>query len=314
MIDIKEKRITITGGTGFLGSFVVDELKKKGVTSIFVPRSSKYNLVHKEKVKQLFDDTEPDILIHLAAKVGGIGFLMKNPGIVFYENAMMGIQLLEESRKRDIEKVVLIGTVCSYPKITKVPFKEDNLWDGYPDEITGYYGIAKKILHVQAMAYREQYGLNTIYLLPTNLYGPRDNFDLESSHVIPALIRKIIDAKANNKKYITVWGTGNATREFLYVKDAAKGIVQATELYNNSAPVNLGTGIEISIKDITQKIMNLVSYKGELRFDKSKPDGQPRRCLDVSRAFKEFGFKASTPIEQGLKETIAWYKANREKN
>jgi GDP-L-fucose synthase len=303
-----KKVVLVTGGAGFLGSFVVEKLKERGCNDIFVPRSKDYNLVEMEAVKRVYKDAKPDIVIHLAAKVGGIGANRANPGKFFYDNLMMGVQMMEEGRRFGIEKFVAIGTICAYPKFTSVPFKEEDLWNGYPEETNAPYGLAKKMLLVQAQAYRQQYGFSAIYLLPVNLYGPRDNFDLESSHVIPALIKKCINAITNNDSQITVWGTGKATREFLYVEDAAEGILLATERYNKPDPVNLGAGFEISIKDLVELIARLTGFKGKIIWDTSKPDGQPRRMLDTTRAFKEFGFKAKTPFEVGLRKTIEWYR------
>ncbi len=305
------KKVIVTGGNGFLGSFVVDELKKRDCNNIFVPRSSEYNLVEMEAVRRLYKDASPDIVIHLAAKVGGIGANRKNPGSFFYDNLMMGAQLMETGRLFGIEKFVTLGTICSYPKFTPVPFKEEDLWNGYPEETNAPYGLAKKMLLVQSQSYRQQYGFNSICLFPVNLYGPRDNFDPETSHVIPALIKKCFDAINSNKKNIEIWGTGNATREFLYVEDCAEAILLAAEKYNKSEPVNIGIGSEISIKDLVQLICRLTGFKGEIVWDASKPDGQPRRCLDVKRAFNEFGFKAATDLENGLRKTIDWYKGNR---
>jgi len=323
------RRVLVTGGAGFLGSFVVEKLQERGCKDVFVPRSKDYDLVEMEVVKRLYNDSKPDIVIHLAARVGGIGANRENPGNFFYDNLMMGVQLMEVGRQVGIEKFVAIGTVCAYPKFTPVPFHEEDLWNGYPEETNAPYGLAKKMLLVQAQAYRQQYDFNAIYLLPVNLYGPRDNFDPESSHVIPALIRKCVDAmhqtedrgsrseantphlqpQASNLKppSVTVWGTGKPTREFLYVEDAAEGILLATERYNKPEPVNLGTGSEISIKDLVELIAKLTNFKGEIIWDTSKPDGQPRRMLDVSRAEKEFGFKPKTSFEEGLKKTINWY-------
>lgn len=312
----QNKRVLVSGGAGFLGSFVVEKLRERGCKDIFVPRSKDYDLVEMEAVKRLYKDAKPDIVIHLAAKVGGIGANRANPGKFFYDNLMMGIQMMEVGRQVGIEKFVAIGTICAYPKFTPVPFKEEDLWNGYPEETNAPYGLAKKMLLVQAQAYRQQYGFNSIYLLPVNLYGPRDNFDLESSHVIPALIKKISDAmyepdKPDKQKKphapITVWGTGNPTREFLYVEDAAEGIILATERYNKPDPVNLGVGFEISIKDLVELISKLTGFKGKIIWDTSKPDGQPRRMLDTSKAEKEFGFRAKTSFEEGLKKTIEWY-------
>jgi len=301
------KRVTVTGGAGFLGSYVVEKLKERGCKNIFVPRSKDYNLVKMDAVKRVYEDSKPDIVLHLAAKVGGIGANRANPGKFFYDNLMMGTQMMEIGRQFGLKKFVALGTICAYPKFTPVPFKEEDLWNGYPEETNAPYGLAKKMLLVQAQAYRKQYGFNAIYLLPVNLYGPGDNFNPESSHVIPALIKKCIDAINNNDNQIIVWGTGKATREFLYVEDAAEGILLATEKYNKSEPVNLGAGFEISIKDLVKLIAKLTGFKGKIIWDTSKPDGQPRRCLDTSKAEKEFGFKAKTPFEEGLRKTIEWY-------
>jgi GDP-L-fucose synthase len=330
----QKRRVLLTGGSGFLGSFVVEKLQERGCKDIFVPRSKDYDLVEMEAVKRLYKDAKPDIVIHLAAQVGGIGANRENPGKFFYDNLMMGVQMMEVGRQMGIEKFVAIGTVCAYPKFTPVPFKEKDLWNGYPEETNAPYGLAKKMLLVQAQAYRQQYDFNAIYLLSVNLYGPRDNFDPESSHVIPALIRKFLEAQgkvgstqyaagsdktaysllptqearsADSPPSVTVWGTGKPTREFLYVEDAAEGILLATEKYNKPDPVNLGTGFEISIKDLVELIVKLTGFKGEIIWDISKPDGQPRRMLDVSKAEKEFGFKANTSFKQGLKKTIDWY-------
>jgi len=301
----------VTGGAGFLGQQVVERLEERGCGEIFVPRSKDYDLVDMEAVKRLYRDAKPDIVIHLAAKVGGIGANMQNPATFFYENLMMGVQLIEQGRLSALEKFVTIGTICAYPKFTPVPFKEEKLWDGYPEETNAPYGLAKKMLLVQSQAYRRQYGFNAIYLLQVNLYGPGDNFDPEYSHVIPALIRKVFDAKAKGEKKIVAWGSGRATREFLYVEDAAEGIVLATEKYNKPEPVNLGAGFEISIKDLAELICELAGFHGRIEWDTSKPDGQPRRRLDTSRAEKEFGFRARTDFRQGLKKTIEWYARER---
>lgn len=306
---LAEKRITVTGGAGFLGRCVVKELEGRGCQNVFVPRSRDYNLVDERAVKRLYQDAKPDVVIHLAAVVGGIGANSENPGKFFYDNLMMGVQMMEQGRLHNIEKFVAIGTVCAYPKFTPVPFKEEDLWDGYPEETNAPYGLAKKMLLVQSQAYRQQYGFNSIFLLPVNLYGPHDNFFPQySSHVIPAVIKKCVDAKDNGKKSITVWGTGKPTREFLYVEDAARGIVMAAEKYDKPQPVNLGAGFEISIKDLVTLIAALTKFEGKIIWDRSKPDGQPRRCLDTSRAQKEFGFQAKTDLGKGLRNTIRWYK------
>ncbi len=329
MVFWANKRTLVTGGAGFLGSFVVEKLKERGCKDIFVPRSKDYDLVENDACKRLYRDAKPDIVIHLAAKVGGIGANRSNPGKFFYDNIMMGVQMMEIGRRAGIEKFVAIGTICAYPKLTPVPFKEEDLWNGYPEETNAPYGLAKKMLLVQAQAYRQQYGFNAIYLLPVNLYGPGDNFDLESSHVIPALIRKCIeairgkegkntvpDANASSPlpsvsdvelPTITAWGTGAPTREFLYVEDAAEGILLAAEHYNKPDPINLGAGFEISTKDLVELIAKLTNFKGKIIWDASKHDGQPKRTLDTSKATKEFGFKAQISLEEGLKRTIRWY-------
>jgi len=304
----KNKRVVVTGGAGFLGSHLVEKLEARGCKKIFVPRSAEYDLVQMDHVCRLYRDTNPHIVIHLAAKVGGIGANRENPGKFFYDNLIMGVQMIEQGRLSGIEKFVAIGTICSYPKFTPVPFKEDDLWNGYPEETNAPYGLAKKMLLVQSQAYRQQYGFNSIFLLPVNLYGPRDNFDLNSSHVIPALIRKCIEAIQRKDREITVWGTGKPTREFLYVEDAAEGILLAAERYNKSEPVNLGVGFEISIKDLAHRIAQLTGFSGNIVWDSSKPDGQMRRMLDVTRAEKEFGFKAKVEIKEGLRRTIEWYQ------
>jgi GDP-L-fucose synthase len=301
------KLVLVTGGAGFLGSFVVERLSKAGCKNIFVPRSKDYDLVQMEAVERLYRDAKPDIVIHLAGTVGGIGANRENPGKFFYENLMMGVQLIEVGRQKGVEKFVNIGTVCSYPKHTPVPFKEADLWNGYPEETNAPYGLAKKMLLVQSQAYRQQYGFNSIFLLPTNLYGPGDNFDPGSSHVIPALIKKCYDAIQRASKEIVIWGTGKATREFLYVEDAAEGILSASEKYDKSDPLNLGANFEISIKDLAAMIVKLTGFEGKVVWDSSKPDGQPRRCLDTAKAEKEIGFKAKTTFAEGLKKTIEWY-------
>lgn len=302
------KRVVVTGGAGFLGSFVIDALRERGCRDIFVPRSRDYDLVQMEAVQRLYRDARPHLVIHLAARVGGIGANRMNPGKFFYDNLMMGVQLMEVARHVKLEKFVALGTICAYPKFTPVPFKEDDLWEGYPEETNAPYGLAKKMLLVQAQAYRHQYGFNGVVLFPVNLYGPRDNFDLETSHVIPALIRKCLEAKQQGASTIDVWGDGSPTREFLYAADAAEGICLAAEHYDRSDPVNLGSGQEIAIKDLVNLITDLTGFKGEVRWDTNKPNGQPRRCLDTTRARKEFGFRAQTTLEQGIRETITWYQ------
>ena len=306
-----DKRVLVTGGAGFLGSFVVEKLKDRNCNNIFIPRSKDYNLVEMEAVKRVYKDAEPDIVIHLAASVGGIGANMENPGKYFYDNIMMGVQLMEQGRLLGIEKLVALATICSYPKFTPVPFKEEDLWNGYPEETNAPYGLAKKMLLVQSQAYRQQYDFNSCCLFPVNLYGPRDNFDPESSHVIPALIKKCIDAIANNESRITVWGTGDPSREFLYVEDAAEAIILATERYDKSDPINIGAGFEITVKDLIELITKLTDYRGEIVWDTSKPDGQPRRMLDTSKAEGEFGFKAKTSFKEGLVKTIEWYTQSK---
>ncbi len=299
------KRVLVTGGNGFLGKELVKQLEAKTPTEIRTPRSSELDLRLRENCEKAVKGA--DVVIHLAAKVGGIGFNRARPAELFYDNAIMGIQLMEEARKAGVQKFVAVGTVCAYPKYTPVPFKEEDLWNGYPEETNAPYGLAKKMLLVQAQAYRQQYGFDAIYLLPVNLYGPGDNFDLESSHVIPALIRKMVEAKRLNKPYIEVWGDGSPTREFLYVSDAARGILEATEKYSLPEPVNLGSGEEISIKELTETIAKIVGFIGEICWDTSKPNGQPRRQLDTSRAWQEFGFRAQTSLPEGLRNTISWY-------
>lgn len=300
-------KILLTGGNGFLGKYVKKELIKAGYLdkNIFAPTSREFDFTKLEDCQKAVKNI--DIVIHLAARVGGIGLNREKPGELFYDNLIMGIQLMEASRLAGVKKFVAIGTVCAYPKFTPIPFKEEDLWNGYPEETNAPYGLAKKMLLVQAEAYRSQYGFNAIYLLPVNLYGPGDNFDPDSSHVIPALIKKAIDAKRNNETFINVWGSGSASREFLYVEDAARAIVAATLKYNKSEPVNIGSGTEITIRDLVATINELVGFKGQIMWDKSKPDGQPRRCLDTSKAQKEFGFKAKTGFKTGLKNTINWY-------
>jgi GDP-L-fucose synthase len=303
----EERRIVVTGGAGFLGKYVVKGLHKRGCKNILVPKIEDYDLANIRDIVRMYDDMKPDIVIHLAAVVGGIGANREHPGEFFYKNLMMGVQLLEQGRIRNIEKFVAIGTVCAYPKFTPVPFKEEDLWNGYPEETNAPYGLAKKMLLVQSQAYRAEYGFNSIFLLPVNLYGPGDNFDPKSSHVIPALIKKCVDAIESGADHIDCWGTGKVSREFIYVADAAEGILLATEHYNGAEPVNIGAGFEITIKELVEKITKITSYKGEIRWDSSKPDGQPRRRLDVSKAKKYFGFEAKTSFEEGLKETVKWY-------
>lgn len=305
--DWTKKKICVTGGAGFLGTHLINEIRALGAEQIFVPTIDKYNLVQRESILQMLDDSRPDVIIHLAAHVGGIGANREHPAEFFYDNLMMGVQLLHEAYVGGVEKFVAIGTVCAYPKFTPVPFKEDDLWIGYPEETNAPYGLAKKMLLVQSQAYRDQYGYNSIFLLPVNLYGPGDNFDPRSSHVIPALIRKCIEARAQSVDHIEVWGDGSPTREFIYVEDAARGIALATERYNKSDPVNLGSGFEISIKDLVQTIARMTGFEGELVWDTTKPNGQPRRALDTSRAKQEFDFEARTDFEEGLQKTIDWY-------
>lgn len=306
------KRVMVTGGAGFLGRHVVARLKDAGVDdgNIFIPRSAEYDLRTENGVREVLADAKPDIIIHLAAVVGGIGANRENPGAFFYANAMMGLQLIEQARLAGVEKFVTIGTVCSYPKYTPVPFNENELWNGYPEETNAPYGIAKKMLIVQSQAYREQYGFNSINLIPVNLYGPWDNFDPASSHVIPALIKKMVDARDSGADHIEAWGTGSASREFIYVDDAARGIVLGAEKLNDSDPINLGVGQEITIRDLTELIARLTGFEGEIRWDPTKPDGQPRRALDTSKAREHLGFEAATDFENGLRETIAWYEAH----
>ncbi|MFO7955947.1 MAG: GDP-L-fucose synthase [Candidatus Brocadiia bacterium] len=301
-----DRSVVVTGGAGFLGSFVVEELQRRGAGDVFVPRSADYDLRREDAIRRMYEDARPEVLIHLAATVGGIGANRRNPGRFFYDNAIMGIQLIELARRYQVQKLVLIGTVCSYPKFTPVPFSEEDLWNGYPEETNAPYGLAKKMLLVQAQAYREQYGLNAIYLIPVNLYGPRDDFDPATSHVIPAIIRKCIEARRRGEEQITAWGTGTPTREFLYVEDAARGIVLAAERYDKPEPVNLGSGREISIRDLVELIAELTGFEGSIEWDTSRPDGQPRRRLDTSRAQREFGFEATTDFREGLERAIAW--------
>jgi GDP-L-fucose synthase len=302
------KRVCITGGAGFLGSFLVEKLRQREANEIYVPLIERYDLVKLEDIHRMLDTAQPDIIIHLAALAGGIGANRARPADFFYINLMMGVQLMHEAWKYGVDKFVAIGTICAYPKFTPLPFQEEHLWDGYPEETNAPYGLAKKMLLVQAQAYRQQYDFNAVYLLPVNLYGPRDNFNLETSHVIPALIRKCLEAKERREKQVVLWGNGSPTREFLYVEDAAEGIAMAAERYNDSEPVNLGSGNEISIKDLAELIAHLTGFEGQLVWDTTKPNGQPRRALDVSRAAQYFGFRAGTPFDEGLRRTIQWYQ------
>jgi GDP-L-fucose synthase len=305
------KTVMVTGGSGFLGTHVVEELRRQGAENIFIPRSRDFNLTEQADVRRLISKHKPEFIIHLAASVGGIGANRDNPGKFFYENLLMGAILMEEARLGGCEKFVVVGTICSYPKFAPIPFKEEDLWSGYPEETNAPYGIAKKAILVQSQSYRQQYGFNSIYLMPVNLYGPRDNFDLESSHVIPGLIRKFVEAKESGKKEVVLWGDGSPTREFLYVEDAARGIVAATLQYNGNEPVNLGSGEEISIKELSLLIADLVAYDGDVTWDTNKPNGQPRRKLDVTRAKELFNFSSEIPFRQGLTKTIDWFMHNR---
>ncbi len=306
-ISLKGKTIIVTGGAGFFGSYIVSELRKRGANKVIVPRSRQYNLVESKSVVKLLDDCKPDYIIHAAGTVGGIGANRENPGRFFYENLMMGVQLMEFSRLRGVKKFVAIGTICSYPKETKVPFREEDLWKGYPEETNAPYGLAKKMLLVQSQAYRQQYGFNSIYLMPVNLYGPGDNFSLDSSHVIPAIIRKCVEAKDRGDREIVCWGDGSPTREFLYVEDAAEAVVLGLLHYHGPDPVNIGTGCEISIRELTTLIAKLTNFRGKIRWDTTKPNGQPRRCVDTSKAKSFFGFQARTSLKEGLEKTIDWY-------
>jgi GDP-L-fucose synthase len=309
----QKKRVCVTGGDGFLGSFVQETLKERGANDLFIPTIEQYDLTDINDIRRMLNDAQPDLIIHLAALAGGIGANLARPAEFFYKNLMMGVPLLHEAWEQGVEKFVAIGTICAYPKFTPVPFKEEHLWDGYPEETNAPYGLAKKMLLVQSQAYREQYDFNSIYLLPVNLYGPRDNFNLETSHVIPALIRKMIDAEDRGEDEIVLWGDGSPTREFFYAGDAARGIVMAAERYNGSEPVNLGAGMEISIKDLAQLISGLSGFSGSIVWDTSKPNGQPRRALDTNRAKEYFGFEAEMHFEEGLKRTIDWYQEHKNK-
>lgn len=306
------KRVVVTGGAGFLGSVVVAQLRQQGCRDIWVPRSQDYDLVQMEAVQRLYDDATPDVVIHLAARVGGIGANQANAGRFFYDNLMMGTQLMEVGRQRGLEKFVALATICAYPKYTPVPFREEDLWAGYPEETNAPYGLAKKMMLVQAQAYRQQYGFNAIVLFPVNLYGPGDNFDMHTSHVIPALIRKCVEAKARGTEQVVLWGDGSPSREFLYVDDAARAILLAAEHYNGDEPVNIGTGEEITIQNLAHLIADEVGFKGEFLWDTSKPNGQPRRCLDTRRAKQLFGFEAETRLREGIRGTVAWFHTNRE--
>jgi GDP-L-fucose synthase len=301
----------VTGGAGFLGSFVLEELRRRGARDVFVPRSREYDLVDIAAVRRIYADAKPTLVIHMAARVGGIGANRENPGKFFYDNLMMGVQLIEVGRQVGLKKLVALGTICAYPKFAPVPFKEEDIWNGYPEETNAPYGLAKKMLLVQSQAYRQQYGFNSSVVFPVNLYGPRDNFDLHSSHVIPALIRKCVEARERGDRQIVVWGDGSASREFLHARDAAEGIVTACERYDRSDPVNLGAGFEIKIRELVPLVARLCRFGGEIVWDTSKPNGQPRRMLDTSRAEQEFGWRARIPFEEGLRETIAWFEANR---
>jgi GDP-L-fucose synthase len=309
-VDLAGKRVVVTGGAGFLGSFVVEQLRRRGCTQVMVPRRREFDLTTAAGVDAMFAAYKPEVLFHLAAVVGGIGANKDNPGSFFYQNAIMGIQLIEAARQHGVEKTIVAGTICSYPKFAPIPFKEDDLWSGYPEETNAPYGIAKKAMLVMCHAYREQYGMNAIFLMPVNLYGPRDNFDLQSSHVIPAIIRKAIEARDSGASELVCWGDGSPTREFLYVEDAAEGLIAAAEKYDGAEPVNLGSGFEISIRDLTTKIAALCRFEGKLTWDTSRPNGQPRRMLDTSRAVNYFGFRAQVGLHEGLARTIAWYEQN----
>lgn len=309
----KDKRVIVTGGSGFLGSFVVEKLNERGARDVFAPRSSEYDLRQTDEIAAMLRDCRADILIHLAALAGGIGANRARPAEFFYDNLMMGVPLMHQAWKQGVEKFVAVGSICSYPKFTPLPFKEENLWDGYPEETNAPYGLAKKMLLVQSQAYRQQYGYNSIYLMPVNLFGPRDNFNLETSHVIPALIRKAVEATERGDSELPAWGDGSPTREFLYVEDAADGIITAAEKYNGEQPVNLGSGFEISIKDLVKMIVRMTGFEGKLVWQTDKPNGQPRRGLDVTRAREYFGWSAQVPFEEGMRRTIEWFKENREK-
>jgi GDP-L-fucose synthase len=307
----QNRRVCVTGGAGFLGSFIIDKLNQRGAREVFIPKIEEYDLVDPLDIDRMLDESKPDLIIHLAAHVGGIGANRLHPAEFFYDNLMMGVQLIHKAWQRGVQKFVAIGTVCAYPKFTPIPFKEEDLWNGYPEETNAPYGLAKKMLLVQSQAYRQQYGFNSIYLLPVNLYGPRDNFNPQSAHVIPDLIRKFVEAQETGKDLVEVWGDGSPTREFIYAEDAAEGILLAAEHYNGTEPVNIGSGFEISIKDLAEMIARITGFQGRLQWDTSKPNGQPRRRLDTSRASQYFGFRATVPFEEGLRQTIDWYRQSR---
>jgi len=309
--DWSKERVVVTGGAGFLGGYVLEELRRRGARDVFVPRSREYDLVDMAAVRRLYADTRPTLVLHLAARVGGIGANRANPGKFFYDNLMMGVQLIEVGRQVGLRKLVALGTICAYPKFAPVPFKEEEIWNGYPEETNAPYGLAKKMLLVQSESYRQQYGFNSVVLFPVNLYGPQDNFDLETSHVVPALIRKCVEARERRDRQIVVWGDGSPTREFLHARDAAEGIVTAAERYDKSEPVNLGAGFEIRIRDLVPLVARLCRFEAEIVWDVSKPNGQPRRMLDTSRALREFGWRARIPFEEGLRETVEWFEKNR---
>jgi GDP-L-fucose synthase len=306
-----QERVVVTGGAGFLGGYVVEALRQKGCREIFVPRSKDYDLVDMAAVKRLYADARPTLVLHLAARVGGIGANRRNPGKFFYDNLMMGVQLIEVGRQVGLRKLVALGTICAYPKFCPVPFREDDIWNGYPEETNAPYGLAKKMLLVQSQSYREQYAFDSVVLFPVNLYGPRDNFDLETSHVIPALIRKCVEARERGERRLVVWGDGSPSREFLHARDAAEAIVAAAERYDKSDPVNVGAGFEIKIRDLVPLVAKLCRFEGEVVWDTTKPNGQPRRMLDTSRALREFGWKARIPFEEGLRDTVEWFEGHR---
>jgi GDP-L-fucose synthase len=311
-MDLSQKRILVTGGSGFLGGHVLERLRRAGCRDIAAPTRAECDLIQGNAVEQWFDRHPPQILIHIAAAVGGIGANLRNPGRFFYENAIMGLQLIEAARRHQTEKVVVLGTICSYPRLTPIPFREEELWNGYPEEVTAPYGIAKKAILVQCQTYREQYGMNAVMLMPVNLYGPRDHFGTHNSHVVPAMIRKFFEAQEAGQEQVVLWGDGSPTREFLYVEDAAEAILRAAQRYDKNEPVNLGTGIETSTRELAEKIANLSGFRGKIVWDATQPNGQPRRCVDVSRAEREFGFRAEVSLDEGLRRTIEWYVRNRQ--